>query len=78
MDIADRIDKRRRATRLIEEGRRLREGEAVEAFVLMSEGSPKRLEDLAPDLLDLVAEMRMRPAPRTGLTSWATTSSPRG
>lgn len=61
MDIADRIEKRRRAMRLIEEGQRLREDKEVEAFVLMPDGSPKRLEDLTSDqLLDLVAEMRTR------------------
>jgi hypothetical protein len=59
LDIADRIEKRRRATRLIEAGRRLCEGKKVQAFVLMPDGSPKRLQDLTPDqLLDLVAEVR--------------------
>jgi len=59
MDIADRIEKRRRATRLIEEGRRLHEGKNVQTFVLMPDGSPKRLEGLTPDqLLDLVAKVR--------------------
>jgi hypothetical protein len=61
IDVVERIEKRRRAARLIEEGRRLRGAKAVQAFVVMPDGGPKRLDDLTPDqLLDLVAELRRR------------------
>jgi hypothetical protein len=64
MDIADRIEKRRRAARLIEEERRLGEAKAVQAFVLLPDGSLKRLQDFTPDeLLDLVAQLRMGSEP---------------
>ena len=61
INVVERIEKRRRAARLIEEGRRLRGAKAVQAFVVMPDGGPRRLDDLTPDqLLDLVAELRRR------------------
>jgi hypothetical protein len=63
VDVVERIEKRRRAARLIAEGKRLRAEKRVQAFVLMADGSPRRLEELSADeLLDLVAALRGRAA----------------
>ena len=59
VDVVERIEKRRRAARLVEEGRRLSAEKRVQAFVVMADGSPRRLEELSADeLLDLVAALR--------------------
>ncbi len=60
IDIADRIEKRRRAQKMIDEAQRLRVENAVEVHIIIDE-APKPLADLTPDAFLAAAQKDQSP-----------------